>query len=154
MCRQVVARRRRNQWTGFRVKRERGKELAGEKILLVDDDQDFTAATGTILEANGFEVAIAHNTGDAEKAIDESKPELILLDVMMEHMDDGFNLCRSLKQAEATSSIPIIMLTGITGKTGLKFSPKTDEEWLPADDYLDKPVDPEELLKRVRKLLG
>jgi len=128
--------------------------LAGEKILIVDDDQDFTAATSTILEANGFEVAVAHNTDDGKKAIGAAKPDLILLDVMMEHMDDGFNMCRDLKSSEDTSSIPVIMLTGVTGKTGLKFSPKTDQEWLPADDYLDKPVDPEELIERVKKLLG
>lgn len=128
--------------------------MAGEKILIVDDDEDFTIATSTILEANGFEVRVAHNTTDGQKAVDADKPDLILLDVMMEHMDDGFNLCRSLKSAEATSSIPVIMLTGVTGKTGLKFSPKTDAEWLPADDYLDKPVDPEALLKRLRKLLA
>jgi len=123
------------------------------RILVVDDDRDFATTTSTILEASGYSAGVAHNVGEATSAIKESKPDLILLDVMMEHMDDGFNLCRSLKQDEATSGIPIIMLTGVASETGLKFSPKTDEEWLPADDYMEKPINPDELLERIEKLL-
>lgn len=124
------------------------------RILVVDDDRDFATTTSTILDASGYDAAVAHNVEEATSAVKESKPDLILLDVMMEHMDDGFNLCRSLKEDEATSRIPIIMLTGVTSQTGLNFSPKTDEEWLPADEYMEKPIDPDELLERIEKLLG
>ena len=81
-------------------------------------------------------------------------PDLIILDVMMEKHTDGFDLCADLKNDQACSMIPIIMVTAVTEKTGFKFSPETDGEYLQADDYISKPVTVSVLLSRVNKLLS
>jgi DNA-binding response OmpR family regulator len=73
---------------------------------------------------------------------------------MMDKHTDGFDLCYSLKHDETCKQIPILMVTAVTDKTGFKFSPDTDGEYLQADDYVSKPIPVPELLSRVKKLLG
>lgn len=73
---------------------------------------------------------------------------------MMDKHTDGFDLCYSLKHDEKYKNIPILMVTAVTNKTGFKFSPETDGEYLQADDYLAKPIPSAELLLRVKKLIG
>ena len=124
------------------------------KILIVDDDPDFVEATRTILEKNSYEVDIAFNREDAWKKIMEFKPALIILDIMMERLDDGFTICYKLKHDMELRKIPVLTISAITEETGFKFSPKTDGEYFEANDYVEKPIAPEELLKRIKKLLG
>jgi two-component system alkaline phosphatase synthesis response regulator PhoP len=124
------------------------------KILIIDDDQDYGKAIKMVLESNGFEVKHALNVQEGRKSIEAEKPELIVLDVMMDKHTDGFDLCYDLKHDEACKNIPVLMVTAVTGKTGFKFSPETDGEYLQADDYISKPVASAELLKRVKKLLN
>ncbi|KPK70097.1 hypothetical protein AMJ71_05175 [candidate division TA06 bacterium SM1_40] len=122
------------------------------RILIVDDDADFVAATRKILEANGYEVDSSYTTHEAKKKIRAHRPDLILMDVMMERMNDGFVLCTELKNDDRYKDIPVIVLTSVTEKTGLKFSPEKDGEYLEAEALLDKPVEPAELLRRIREL--
>ena len=130
------------------------------RILVVDDDEGIVAATTAILEARGYEVVAAYNKEDGlERAVD-SKPDLIILDVMMTHVTDGFQASRKLKTDPQTAHIPILMLTAIHQEMDselspgfLRYSPDTDEGYLPVDDFLDKPVTPDDLLQRVEKLL-
>jgi DNA-binding response OmpR family regulator len=125
-----------------------------KKILIVDDDQDYGEALKMILVKNGFDVHHALNVKAGRKFIEEDRPSLIILDVMMDKHTDGFDLCRDLKASEKYSNIPILMVTAVTDKTGFKFSPETDGEYLQADDYVNKPVSSSELLLRVKKLMG
>ena len=123
------------------------------KILIIDDDPDYASAIEKILESEGFNVSIAGDVKSGMKAIEENLPELILLDVMMERYDDGFNMCYDLKHDDRYKDIPVIIITAVTEVTGLKFNPKTDGEYLEADDYVQKPVSAELLLEKIRRFI-
>ena len=124
-----------------------------KRILIVDDDPDFAAAIAKILTTAQYEVEKAGSLQEGMKAVEERRPDLILLDVMMEKYDDGFNMCYDLKHDERYKHIPVVMITAVTEVTGLKFSPETDGEYLQAEGYLRKPINPEVLLERVASLL-
>ena len=125
-----------------------------KKILIVDDDKDYGEALKIVLSSKGYDVNHVLNVQDGRKSIEEVKPALIILDVMMDKHTDGFDLCHNLKNDEKYKNIPIIMVTAVTGKTGFKFSSETDGEYLQADDYVAKPVAASELLLRVKKLIS
>ena len=122
-------------------------------ILIVDDDANFVKAIRTILASKGYKLESAFNKSEAIKKIDESRPDLILLDIMMEKIDDGFEICQKLKHDPEKKKIPVLAVSAITEKTGFKFSPETDGEYFEADDYIEKPVKADNLLMRVEKLL-
>jgi DNA-binding response OmpR family regulator len=124
-----------------------------KKILIIDDDEDFGKAVGMTLEHQGFRVEQVLNTKDGKASIDKERPDLIILDVMMEHMTDGFDLSFALKRDPTLSTIPILMVTAITDKTGIPYSLEADEEYLKVDDYIKKPIPAPELVARVNKLL-
>jgi two-component system alkaline phosphatase synthesis response regulator PhoP len=125
-----------------------------KKILIVDDDQDYGEALKIVLSSNGYHVNHVLNVRDGRISVEEEQPALIILDVMMDKHTDGFDFCHNLKNDDTYKHIPIIMVTAVTGKTGFKFSPETDGEYLQADDYVSKPVPSSELLLRVEKLIG
>jgi len=123
------------------------------KILIIDDDIDFVNATKLILETKSYEILAAHDKDAGMKLIESERPDLIILDVMMTRMSDGFKLCYQLKHDPKYKNIPIIIVTAVTEKTGLRFSPKTDGEYLEAEDLIPKPIKPDDLLNRVENLL-
>ncbi len=125
-----------------------------KRILIIDDDEDYGSALRIVLENSGYRVEQVLNIKKGREAIDKMLPDLIILDVMMEKHTDGFELCSNLKNDEACRMIPVMMVTAVTEKTGFKFSPETDGEYLEADDYVSKPVPVAELLSRVNKLIG
>jgi len=120
------------------------------KILMVDDDGEFLNAGKTVLESRGFTVITASNAVDAEAAIKSKKPDLIILDIMMEEPDDGIRLAHKLKKQGL--KIPVVMLSGVSAVTGLDYG-KCDEV-MPCEDFLEKPVRPEMLIKKVQDILG
>ena len=123
------------------------------KVLVVDDDSSFTAAMTPVLESRGYQVEAAYNKEEAMEKIEKSKPDLILLDIMMERLTDGFNLCYKLKHDPELSKIPVLAVSAINKEIGFKFSPSKDGEYFQADDFVEKPIEPEILLERVEKLL-
>jgi DNA-binding response OmpR family regulator len=125
-----------------------------KKIFIIDDDKDYGEALKIVLETNGYAVDHLLNIDDGRKAVEKKRPNLIILDVMMDKHTDGFDFCYTLKHDEECKKIPILMLTAVTEKTGFKFSPETDGEYLQADDYVAKPIPVAELLARVNKLIG
>lgn len=123
------------------------------KILIIDDDPAFVEATTAILKSGSYKVEAAYDKEEAMEKIKKEEPDLILLDVMMQRLDDGFTICYKLKHDPEFKKIPVLMITGVTEKTGFKFSPESDGEYLEADDFVDKPIKAADLLKRVEKLL-
>ena len=123
------------------------------KVLVIDDDPEFVKAMRTILENKGYKIEAAYNKEEAMEKIENVKPDLILLDIMMERLDDGFTICYKLKHDQDLKKIPVLAISAITQETGFKFSPETDGEYFEADDYVEKPVKPTDLLKRVEMLL-
>ncbi len=125
-----------------------------KKILIVDDDPDITEAMTVVLETQNYDVSGVVNGTDAMKQIEQSPPDLIILDVMMDTPREGFMFSRQIKNDPDTKDIPIIMVTSVKDKMGIDFkSVAGDESWLPVQDFLDKPVPPEVLLEKVAELL-
>jgi len=125
------------------------------KILIIDDDPDITEAMRTVLENKGHEVRSALDGDEARERLRETRPDLIILDVMMRTSQEGFELSRELKHNAEYQKIPILMLTAVKQKTGLDFKPAAgDDAWLPVDEFLDKPVRPDVLLAKVDGLLS
>ena len=124
-------------------------------ILIIDDDPDITEAMTVVLENKGYTVHSAQDGTEGMEKLKAIRPDLIILDVMMRTSQEGFELSRELKHNAEFKEIPILMLTGVKQKTGLDFKAEAgDEEWLPVEEYLDKPVKPDMLLDRVETLLG
>lgn len=124
------------------------------RILIIDDDLDLVEAMKVILESRKYQVEAAGNGEEGLKKAKESKPDLVILDVMMESMDKGFEVAKDLKKEQGLNLIPILMLTAIKERTGLGFAKEAgDPDWLPVDDYCEKPLKPDELIRKVDSLL-
>jgi len=124
------------------------------KILIIDDDADFAEAVRLSLLNRHYQVDVACSKIEGMDKILKVGPDLILLDIMMEQIDDGFTLCYELKHNHSLKNIPVFVLSSINHATQLKFSPKTDGEYFAADDFMEKPVNQEELIERIEKLLA
>ena len=122
------------------------------KILVVDDDAEIREAMRIILESEGHEIREAGSAADCREALKESRPDLLILDVMMETPDAGFQLSYELQQGDM-KDLPIIMVTGVGQATGFKFNPEKDQDFLPVAEFIEKPVAPKDLIGRVGRLL-
>ena len=120
------------------------------KILIVDDDQDIRDSVKMVLESTGYEVFAAAGVDEAKKIIHSESLDLILLDIMMESPDGGIVFAHQLKKEG--NSVPIVMLSGVSQVTGYEYG-KCDEV-LPCADFLEKPITPEELVNKVKQVLG
>lgn len=120
------------------------------RILIVDDDPDMVEAGRIVLEAKGYEVVSAANASQGLSALEESKPDLMILDVMMEEPDDGIRMARGIRQKGF--DLPILMLTSVNVAMGLQID--KDDEMVPVDEFQEKPVDPGTLIKKVEQLLA
>lgn len=125
-----------------------------KKILVIDDDPDFVESVVNLLEAKGYQVASASNGKDGIAKAKTEKPNLILLDVMMNTKDEGFTVARELQQTAEVKGTPVVMVTGVRKEMNLPFGFEPDETWLPVKQILEKPVTPETLLKAVASVLG
>src|SRR3989338_4164628 len=126
-----------------------------EKILIVDDDFDLTRALQVTLESEQYTVVTAASRTEGMEKVRAERPDLIILDVMMDTWEDGFEMARALKKdSQSIKSIPILMLTSVKSKTSIDFkSTAGDPVWCTVDGFLDKPAEPDILLAEVRKLL-
>lgn len=132
--------------------------MTEKRILIVDDDPDMRLTIRLPLQAAGYDVYESSSIPEASEALEEVKPDLIVLDVMMETTTAGFQFALEIHSADSESRFksfaktPIIMLTAIHSTTPLRFTP--DEDYLPVQKFLEKPVDAEVLLATVGELLG
>jgi CheY-like chemotaxis protein len=130
-----------------------------QKILIIDDDPDIAELIKITLEANDYDVCHASSGDEGLKKIKELRPDLIILDVMMDSITEGFQVSYQLRDPDPDSEYrefsrtPIIMLTGVQQQMGMKFSPEKDGDYLPVDAFLEKPVRVDSLLEHIRKLL-
>ncbi|TET20226.1 MAG: response regulator, partial [Candidatus Aminicenantes bacterium] len=132
-------------------------EKSKAKILVIDDDPDFIEAVTPILQSALYQVVTALNPQEGKEKIFSEKPDLILLDIMMDSLFDGFSLCHSIKTSKEFKEFkdtPIIFISAVKEKTGSRFQFKGEEQGLAGpDDYIDKPVKPDDLLARIERLL-
>jgi len=121
-------------------------------VLVVDDDEDFRYQIQSQLQTAGYTVIAADSAAHAEAALKASTPDVVVLDLMMEHMDAGFTLCHRIKKAHP--KLPVIIVSGVTHETGIMVEPNTASErtWVKADALLAKPIRFEQLEGAIRRL--
>ncbi len=122
-------------------------------ILVVDDDPDIVAASKLVLTTAGYQVETASDAEQALVILEKIVPDLMILDVMMSSVDEGFQLSYRIRGDERLSAIPILMCSSVSEQTGFSFNPETDGNWLPVNEFVPKPIDPPDLLARVQRLL-
>ena len=122
------------------------------KILLIDDDPDFVEATKTILESKPYEVIVSSEGNEGLKKARAENPDLILLDIIMP-VTDGFSAAEEIKKDPLLSKIPVVMLTSYAERRSGTGIPVSKGFQLEAEDYIEKPVSPEELFDIIEKNL-
>lgn len=122
------------------------------RILVIDDDPVFVESMKTILESKDYQVLTAFDGDIGLQKVREEKPDLVLLDIIMP-TQDGFHVCEEIKKDPQLADIPVVMLTSFAQKKGETDIPVSAGLELEAEGYIDKPVDPEELLRYVGKML-
>lgn len=127
------------------------------KILVVDDDPDFREAMTAILTAASYGVVTASNVSEGTHTILSERPDLILLDIMMDSLFDGYSLChaiRTSKEFEGVRDTPVIFVSAVRQIAGSRFGFKGEDQGLTGpEDYIDKPVKPTDLLARIERFL-
>jgi len=124
-----------------------------KKILLIDDDPDLVNAVSMILESKNYKVATAFGGIEGLQKAKTENPDLIVLDVMMPDKD-GYSVCKELKSDPRLSSIPVILLTAVVSHISTtRYTQQMGLE-TEADDYIDKPVEPDVLVNRIETLLA
>ncbi len=124
----------------------------GGKVLIIDDDPDFVKSTGTVLKSGGYEVVEAYSGKEGLEKSKTEKPDLYIIDLMMETYSEGSNVVKALAEDEETKEKPRIMITSVDLKGPWDSYPEDD--WMPCDYVLQKPVSPSDLLKYVNRALG
>jgi len=117
-------------------------------VAIIDDDIDILEASSLVLTAKGYDVITASDPDEGYKLVKERKPDLIILDVMMNEPDDGFFLAQKFRREKI--DIPIIMYTSVSKSIGIEFGAS---EMVPVDDFVEKPITPDVLIDKVEKLL-
>ena len=123
------------------------------KILIVDDDVSFAESNRDLLEAYGYEVRIAHDGTSGLALAREFRPDLVILDVMMATMTEGFDVARQIHDLAELRHTRILLVTGMTAELNLPGQLAPDATWLPVDRILDKPIAPQRLIADVERLL-
>jgi two-component system alkaline phosphatase synthesis response regulator PhoP/two-component system response regulator VicR len=130
--------------------------MSAKKILLVDDDKDLVASIEAFLGARGYVITTAGNSKEAYKRIVSDKPDLIVLDVMMDYDEEGMVLASALKTDGPTRAIPIVMLSGFNIQKDVRekvLASLMGQDW-PAESFMQKPVRLAELAERIEMLLS
>ncbi|MBW1720481.1 MAG: response regulator [Deltaproteobacteria bacterium] len=131
-----------------------------KRILIIDDDPDVILFLSTLLEDNGYRTLSAQNGREGLKLIESERPDLVLLDLMMPQKS-GLSLLSEMKGRDELKEIPVIMVTGVAGETGIEFESFLDKKpgtsagpaLFRPDGYVEKPVDPDKLLALVKEVL-
>ncbi len=122
------------------------------KIMVVDDDPDFVEITRTILLTKGYKVVTAASGDEALTKVRADKPDLILLDIMMDTILDGVNVSQELRDDPELRQIPLVMVSSIASTEHAEMFPT--DEYLHVDAWLSKPIQPKDLLKTVARFVG
>ena len=124
------------------------------KILIIDDDIDFREACRLVLKSAEFEVSEAGTPQEGFEKVRTETPDLVILDVLMPRVYEGFDVARRIREELNLTTLPILMLSAVhdVKETPYRFEP--DQTYLPVQAFLDKPMPPEALIRKVREMLG
>jgi DNA-binding response OmpR family regulator len=124
-------------------------------ILIIDDDPDFVEITEAILETKQYQVRSAQDPDEGFAKLEEEIPDLLILDIMMGRGAGGFVLARKIRKDSRFDRMPILMLTSMTEQTGFSFpGERISDKFLPVDDYIEKSIEPHDLLEKVEQQLA
>ncbi len=123
------------------------------KIICIDDDRDILDTCEVVLEGQGHTIETAINGKEGFETALKMKPDLIILDVMMDDSTEGFHTAQKFRRTKALMYTPIMMLTSVNETAPQKFGAK-DGEFLPVDAFVEKPIKPKELVAKVKELLA
>jgi CheY-like chemotaxis protein len=124
-----------------------------KRILIVDDDPDLVLALKAAIASAGYAVDTAENGTRALEKAAEAKPDLAIVDVMMDTPSEGVHLTHRFRADENLRDVRIIMLTAVNQTIPFRLTRETEEGYLPVDEFMEKPVDPSELLRTIQQLL-
>jgi len=126
------------------------------KIKLVDDDLDITENIMAILKAEGFYVEAFNELKGAIEFIKDGIPDILILDVMFpENPAGGLDLAREVRTHDVLAKLPVILFTNINQELPMDFSQKDiDDEWMPVQAFMEKPINPKKLITKIKELLG
>lgn len=125
-----------------------------KKIMIIDDDIDLVETMRITLESDNYEVIDAQEGQKGLEILKREKPDLLILDVMMGTLDEGFHIAYQIRNDEEIKDIPILMITAVGAQTGFKFDMQRDEDFLPVNEFIEKPVNPKVLLDTVKRNLS
>lgn len=129
--------------------------MDGKKVLIVKDDPQFIASATETLEAKGLDVLVANGKPRAAITARREHPDLIILGLVMDDMSEGCSILSELQFEEETSRIPVIMVSGVTTETGFRIDQDGEApHWLKVEEFLNEPVDFENLAERVCEIIG
>ena len=126
-----------------------------KKILIIDDDLSFLEICSAILEESDYQVDTASSSKEGLEKLVSQRPDLLLLDIMMTTMDEGLTFATSLKQREDLNKIPIMIVSAQPdAEKGYQRSIDKEMDWISAEMFMEKPINPQDLLHNVRLLIG
>jgi DNA-binding response OmpR family regulator len=132
--------------------------MAMSKIYIIDDDRNIVESMSIVLKKNGYEVASQYTEENVVDNLLDSKPDMVILDVMFpQNVSAGFDIAREIKNDKRVSHIPIIMLSAINEKgvySGTFSNIDRDDSWLPVDEFVEKPIKPDQLLEKVKNVIS
>lgn len=128
-----------------------------KKVYIIDDDRNIVDAMNIVLKANGYAVDAQYDEKNVVENLVAKKPDVVILDVMFpENQSAGFDIAREIRNDARTEGIPILMLSAINEKgvyAGTFSNKDRDDSWLPVNEFVEKPIRPDQLLQKVRAAL-
>ncbi|MDH3557934.1 MAG: response regulator [Deltaproteobacteria bacterium] len=128
--------------------------MSAKKIVIIDDDPEICEAMSHILSQNGYQVFTALDTRKGHQLFVDTRPDLLILDIMMETMDEGLNFATEVKKNDGVFGVPILIVSARPPvENGYGRALDEDLDWIHADIFMEKPVEPEELIHNVKLLI-
>lgn len=125
---------------------------AAQRVLIIDDDPAYVQSTGLVLEAKGYEVDSASSGQEGLSKMRQQRPDLVLLDIMMDWVLDGVQVTREMLRQKELLNIPIIIVTSIVDSEYRDMFPQ--DQYLHFDSWIDKPCPPDKLLDEMNRVLS
>ena len=128
--------------------------MSGNKIVIIDDDPEICEAMSDILTEYDYQVFTALDTSSGYQLLVDQRPDLLILDIMMATMHEGLDFATKIKRAEGIFGMPILIVSARPPvEKGYGRSLEEDLDWIHADVFMEKPVEPEDLIHNVKLLL-
>jgi len=127
--------------------------MAGDRVLIIDDDPDVREALRLILEPKGYRVTLCASGPEGRAAAQEQTPDVILLDIMLSTVSEGFHIAYDFRKDESLAQVPIIMISSIGDSVGIEFAGEIGSDYMPADVFLAKPLEAATVLRAIREVL-